>query len=776
MIAMNPMDPEYRQWGQHRHLDQKKWKEDSERLRNTDKGPHHGYPEGAHTTIGMTNVGWKHKESSLKRYKMECDAYTLNTDTDGEPVEQSEEDLELVRKKRELQLIEEQILYKKVAIALKKAEPFLQMKTFQTRDQEQVDFSQSKRTLEYENVEPLRENVPLKDRVQAILQLKHPHGYLFKAPVRQAGVPKPIFQLPKLAKSFVERMNASILSKDDLLKDCVLSDCEEEHPLKRRVKALMEQRHNPCVVPQTNVEADLHREPFSLSPTPTVTEQDSAARGFQRFLSVLNKGVDINLLTKIVNDVKELPAVCDKVPHHQPSTVEPQPSVSYRSESQGSRSPHSHSQSRERATEQAGAERANTDILRRTTPDDGACLRNDRGYSHHASRSRSKSPPAKQRRFADKEKQAQLQSLLQTIGLSLGIEEASQLTERTRERLSWTNDNEQRRESKNEHPRSSSTASSSGGSSPGSCRRQHSHKKASGISRGQRQTSKYSSSRERNRNRESNISVKDCDCADEVCDPDQTDPDRYMDHVVHSQQSTLDNHSYSQNQTYPLAYLAHALSTCTAAQYSQQTNHTSRRYGANASVWQCDPSATPVSPYPAGSPQCSQNNSYHFEVSVPFNPYSKFSGDVSLSDACLLFNPDLSLSEGQQEFDLVPRCLQVIDTVELQKNFRCWKMGNIKNHGKVQQTKNDSTKQKSTHNRQLVDVTGTNEVRKRKLPALTSTPMSVGDPKGNSERSLPVVENKTTLTEPEIKANLKKKLEEFNLKMKQKVAKSGSSI
>lgn len=87
-------------------------------------------------------------------------------DPDGEPLEMDEEDPELSRKRKELQEIEEQILQKKVAIALKKVEPFVKETT-------PTGFPRNERWAKCHGA-------TLKDRVNVILQQRHSFSVLTK--------------------------------------------------------------------------------------------------------------------------------------------------------------------------------------------------------------------------------------------------------------------------------------------------------------------------------------------------------------------------------------------------------------------------------------------------------------------------------------------------------------------------------------------------------------------------------------------------------------------
>ncbi|XP_035515827.1 uncharacterized protein LOC118326827 isoform X2 [Morone saxatilis] len=220
-------------------------------------------------------------------------------DPDGEPFEMDEEDPELKRKWIELREIEEKILRKKVAIALKKVEPFGKEATplgLSCNEQSATCTSAS-----------------LKDRVNLILQQRHSVSFL------------------SVVRSSKDRMNSSSRSKDVLL--------QEDHPLKLRVNALRKQRcSNLCVLPTNREVPDISPPLASRSVTSPAKEESSANQGFQRFLSVLNKGVDMDLLSRIVNDDSEDLPLGKELLDVQPPAMENKPDLPFRSESQRSNS------------------------------------------------------------------------------------------------------------------------------------------------------------------------------------------------------------------------------------------------------------------------------------------------------------------------------------------------------------------------------------------------------------------------------------------------------
>ncbi|KAJ4945136.1 hypothetical protein JOQ06_013672, partial [Pogonophryne albipinna] len=208
-------------------------------------------------------------------------------DPDGEPLPSVEEDPELSRKRKQLREIEERIMFKKATIALKAVEPTL------------PNVSSNAATCK---------GATLKERVNVILQKRNPARF------------------NSMFWSHRERMHSSRLSKDSLL--------QNNHPLKLRVKALMKRR---CSDPARKC-GETPPSPPSRSFTSPAKEETIVNEGFQRFLSVLNKGVDIDLLSRIVNDDDEDLPSGEQLLTTQPPAVEKEPHPSFRSEVQRSNS------------------------------------------------------------------------------------------------------------------------------------------------------------------------------------------------------------------------------------------------------------------------------------------------------------------------------------------------------------------------------------------------------------------------------------------------------
>ncbi|XP_023189393.1 E3 ubiquitin-protein ligase RBBP6-like isoform X2 [Xiphophorus maculatus] len=196
-------------------------------------------------------VAWKEQSSP-----------SLNSpDPDGNPFNsEDEEDPELARKKRELQELHEQIMHKKTTIAIKTIEMIV--KNPDSPDDQEFDTY---------NPESLR------DRVTEILQQR---SFSF-------------FSKVKLCK---QKVKAAASRKDEVK--------QQHHPLKLRVKALNAHRlRDRGILPPS-------REKILDVPPPLTTravaspakEESNAAKGFERFLNVLNRGADLNLKSMLSDD------------------------------------------------------------------------------------------------------------------------------------------------------------------------------------------------------------------------------------------------------------------------------------------------------------------------------------------------------------------------------------------------------------------------------------------------------------------------------------------
>lgn len=108
------------------------------------------------------NVGWERLDPPS--LDLQSKQSTVE-DPDGEPLEIDEEDPELARKRKELREIEEQIMHKKVALALKHVEPFVKKTA--------PGFSSSEQSATCKGE-------TLRDRVDVILQRQRSLSFLSK--------------------------------------------------------------------------------------------------------------------------------------------------------------------------------------------------------------------------------------------------------------------------------------------------------------------------------------------------------------------------------------------------------------------------------------------------------------------------------------------------------------------------------------------------------------------------------------------------------------------
>lgn len=352
-----------------------------------------------HISFGM-KAGTEQLSPPLHNWRSEESAAE---DPDGKPLEmeEEEEDPELVRKRKELKAIEEKIMLKKAAIALKMVTPFVKTLNLPglTCDEQSAEHN----------------GTSLRDRVNAILHQHHPPNYR-----RSKAQSK---------SSLRHRMNSSFPRQAD-------------HPLKLRVNSLLRRRcPDPHVVPTNSEVLDVlpprpPSQPFTTKPE----EENGVNKGFLRFLDVLNKGVDLNLLSRIVNDDSDVLASCDEMLNTKLSVVESNSDVACTQKSQPTSSgPQrlSWAGSGEKRTvsqERSHNDRCSLPIEEKT---------HERGGHTLGTRSPSKSPPAKVKKEEEDEKekakmdeqQEQLQNILKTLGFSLEADEMSRLADRTQERL-----------------------------------------------------------------------------------------------------------------------------------------------------------------------------------------------------------------------------------------------------------------------------------------------------------------------------------------------------
>lgn len=172
---------------------------------------------------------------------------------------------------------------------------------------------------------------------------------------------------------------------------------------------------------------------FESDALPADPEQRSS-KGFQRFLDVLNKGVNVDVLTKIVTQTSthevsdEHRSLVNAADHTwSPSHAQRQQKHHLNNNSCWSERPHGRASPHPR--------RRSLSPNRCSASDENSAQRLDCRESLFGSRS--KSPSVEQMTLTpeDEQKHRQMQDVLQAIGVDLGFEELGQMSHRIQERL-----------------------------------------------------------------------------------------------------------------------------------------------------------------------------------------------------------------------------------------------------------------------------------------------------------------------------------------------------
>lgn len=468
--------------------------------------------------------------------------------------------------------------------------------------------------------------------------------------------------------------------------------------------------------------------------TSPAQEETNINKGFQRFLSLLNNGVDLDLLSRIVtDDSEELPS------DQKPLNIQA-PAVESKSGPRTSKIQELNSEallpdsSGERKTDLPPPEKSCSE--RHSLPDDEE--KHERGGQCSGSSSRFRSSPTvKKKEKVEPEKtkgdeqREQLQNILKTLGLSLEVEEMSKLTDRTQERL-YGKKNESRpiADSKGEqdirqrdsdrHYRNSSSSSSCSSSSRSTPRcsspshSQISHSRSSGDRR-------EPGTSERSRSREKSKDVQTCQNFKQDDRQAQRPVDGAKNEEDHKETS-FHQHPYSQTpQATYSAFPHYSLPGC-----SLDTDYHNGTYsGATDSSWT----------YTEGASPSVHHSSYRNYTCNPFPRSSRSSnlvypGTLVPNDTNHFVNPDLSTSEGQMGSTSAPRCLQVITTTELPP---------VKTH---------------RHRKMIQKMIKARQKKKlQKRQQILSPASRPGGPKAGQPKK-----KKKPPTEVEIKANLRKKV------------------
>ncbi|KAK7930748.1 hypothetical protein WMY93_007143 [Mugilogobius chulae] len=178
----------------------------------------------------------------------------LEGDSDGQPYESDEEDPELARKRKELQVIQEQIMLKRAFLALKT-----------------VDHKKVNPGICTEVARGRESNEPLRDRVKVILRQRNRFIKIKQMPVFSASPPPQINTLP------VEEVEEGEEKEEE--------EVEEEEEEEEKVEEEEEE--------EEKVEEEEEE------------EEEKSSQGFMLFLDILNKGVDIDKLKEMANDEED---------------------------------------------------------------------------------------------------------------------------------------------------------------------------------------------------------------------------------------------------------------------------------------------------------------------------------------------------------------------------------------------------------------------------------------------------------------------------------------
>uniref|UniRef100_A0A1A8BD89 Uncharacterized protein n=1 Tax=Nothobranchius kadleci TaxID=1051664 RepID=A0A1A8BD89_NOTKA len=178
--------------------------------------------------------------------------------------------------------------------------------------------------------------------------------------------------------------------------------------------------------------------PLSPSENAAATAKESDVdKGFKRFLSVLNKGVDVDLLSRIVKeqiavdieDFTNFPATCVKT-----KSDEARRSARQRSDS-GSASPSCKRINKAEPKASPPCRKKTSSVAKEAEKTKRGCSSDSSSQSEsHQSVKKNKKKEDEESPKLD-EKQKQLRSILETLGLDLDVEELSRIAERTEERL-----------------------------------------------------------------------------------------------------------------------------------------------------------------------------------------------------------------------------------------------------------------------------------------------------------------------------------------------------
>ncbi|XP_042340268.1 uncharacterized protein LOC121941524 [Plectropomus leopardus] len=342
----------------------------------------------------------------------------------------------------------------------------------------------------------------------------------------------------------------------------------------------------------------------------------------------------------------------------------------------------------------------------------------------------------------------------------------NKLADRTQERLYGKKHEDTRTDSRGEQQRGTPrhySNSSSSSSSFSSRSRSFSSSPSRSCSRDSRRRRERSCSRDR---RKDELTQQDGNQYSEDAQS-YRDKDKNVSTEISSYQ-----HPYPQNQTYPPP---HPAAFPTYPDYTLP-------HGSQYVAYHSDTYSHATNSYLPHSQAAIPPSNYSSRYAYPENAYNQFPVQShaiypGTEDINLLLNPDLSTSEGQTGSYSGPRCLQVISTKQ-QRAGSCLKRL-TKGHKRRGNPETCWKRQKARFLRKKEERKQQKIAERMARQSALSVQM-VEAPQPNNDESNSKAEQseeeKRPPTEEEVKANLRKKLEAFNQKVKQRVSQPAPSI
>lgn len=334
--------------------------------------------------------------------------------------------------------------------------------------------------------------------------------------------------------------------------------------------------------------------------------ENSVDQGFQCFLNVLNKGVDVDLLRKIVNADSEDLCLDDKrhnIQQHEVTDMSFRERP-YSNDGNSLGEPSGHEES---SSDPCSQERSHSNPI----PDEDE--KKEEALSPFSFRtSAMRNNKEDEEKMKHDQQHEQLQNILKSLGLQLEKEEMSQLANRTQERLygkKTENAIAQSRRKPDRHPKGSPRSNRGSSSSSCSC----------SSSRSRSSSSSYCGSSR------SNVSKRRNNGSRERSGENLTDLENNPDTEKRLKTSNEDQQqSCAETQAWPPPNPSYSLSSLpdyTLSQYSQYSAYSASSYGNASSYWTYSQVPTHPSFYPSSLPY-TQNQCHDFPVNLVEHPRS----------------------------------------------------------------------------------------------------------------------------------------------------------